>query len=415
MPLKAPSPWRWVISLYYMEGLPYTLVVFLSEIYYKALNLSNAKITFYTSLLGLPWLIKPLWCPLIERVGTYRRWIISLEILMALLCLPLAFATTSSDFFLISFITLLLIAFVSATHDFNADGYYIVTLSEQQQNAFLGWRSASYQGAKLSCIGGMVTLAGYLQPYYGLAATWQRIYLMLAGLILVLAIYHFTLPQPKKSPPKASTSAAVFKSAFKLPGTLATLLTVLLILTGQIQVNKILPLYMLDHTENGLQLSTLHIGEIYGTLSMLAMILGGILGGRLIARFGLKQTFMPFVCLLALSILPLALHSWLKAHLALLVWVVVMNQFAFGLMATGQLSLMIQWAKQSDYVATAYALATAAMVLGFIYPGLFAGLIQETLGYPGFFVWCALCCVPALIFAKYAMAITTKHSEHNSS
>ena len=157
------SPWSWVLSVYFLQGFPYTLVTVVTEILFQQQGLHNEQTTFYSSLLALPWMIKFLWGPLLECFGSKRAWIIYMQLLMGLCCLGMIFSSSiplSGHFIAISMMNLMLFALFSATHDFNSDGYYILTLNQSRQAYFVGWRSGAYMAGRFMAQGGLIFLVG---------------------------------------------------------------------------------------------------------------------------------------------------------------------------------------------------------------------------------------------------------------
>ena len=164
------SPWFWVPSLYYAEGIPYVVAMTVSVIMYKRLGISNTDIALYTSWLYLPWVIKPLWSPLVEIFGTKRRWIYLMQLVIGAAFACVALTIPSPDFFRYSLVLLWLIAFNSATHDIAADGFYILGLDTHQQAWFVGIRSTFYRLSMLTGQGLLVMLAGFIESNTGLGS-----------------------------------------------------------------------------------------------------------------------------------------------------------------------------------------------------------------------------------------------------
>ncbi|MEN7547539.1 hypothetical protein AAG747_06455 [Rapidithrix thailandica] len=167
---KTRNPWAWVPSLYFAEGMPYVVVMTVSVIMYKRMGISNADIALYTSWLYLPWVIKPLWSPVVDLVKTKRWWIVSMQVLLGAAFAGVAFTIPLPGFFQYTLAFLWLLAFSSATHDIAADGFYMIGLDEHKQAFFVGIRSTFYRLAILTGQGLIVILAGYLESSTGLAS-----------------------------------------------------------------------------------------------------------------------------------------------------------------------------------------------------------------------------------------------------
>lgn len=161
------SPWFWVPSLYYSQGIPYVVVMMVSVIMYKRLGISNADIALYTSWLYLPWVIKPIWSPIVDLLKTKRWWIISMQLIIGAALASVALTFPLPSFFQISLVFLWLMAFSSATHDIAADGFYLLGLDTHNQSWFVGIRSSFYRLAMISGQGLLVVLAGYLESVTG--------------------------------------------------------------------------------------------------------------------------------------------------------------------------------------------------------------------------------------------------------
>src|SRR5450830_1569256 len=164
---QANSPWLWVPSLYFAQAIPYVVVMSLSVIMYKDMGISNSDIAFYTSLLYLPWVIKPLWSPIVDMFGTKRRWTVLLQVAVGASLIAVGTALHTPAFFAVSLAVMWVMAFSSATHDISADGFYMLGLRQQQQAAFVGVRSTFYRLATLVGQGPLVVLAGYLATTLG--------------------------------------------------------------------------------------------------------------------------------------------------------------------------------------------------------------------------------------------------------
>jgi len=403
---SARSPWRWIPTLYLLQGLPYVVVMTLSVVMYKNLGISNTDIALYTSWLYLPWVIKPLWSPLIELLGTKRRWIWALQFLIGALLASVALTLPLSNAFQMSLAVLWLMAFASASHDIAADGYYMLALPTHQQAAFVGVRSTFYRIANIAGQGGLVYLAGELTERSGsVVLAWQVVMALLAGVFAVVALWHlFALPRPAADLPQARSGHlfgdffAVFAAFFRKPAILVIVGYLLLYRFPEAQLLKLATPFLLDPIEQGgLGLSTKQVGIAYGTVGLLALTLGGIAGGLVITRFGLKRALWPLI---------LAMHVPNGVFLAMSLlhpgslWIIsaalAVEQFGYGLGFTAYLMVMILVA-DGPHKTAHYAICTGFMALGMMLPGMWSGWLQDQIGYVNFFIWVLVATIPSFV------------------
>ncbi|SMO41888.1 MFS transporter, PAT family, beta-lactamase induction signal transducer AmpG [Saccharicrinis carchari] len=166
--LKSTSPWAWVPTLYFAQGIPYVVVMTVSVIMYKRLGVSNTDIALYTSWLYLPWVIKPLWSPVVDLLKTKRWWIIIMQLLIGAGLAGVALTIPVPNFFKFTLAFLWLLAFSSATHDIAADGFYMLGLNEHKQAYFIGIRSTFYRISMITGQGLLIILAGFIESSSGL-------------------------------------------------------------------------------------------------------------------------------------------------------------------------------------------------------------------------------------------------------
>ncbi|MES2741599.1 MAG: MFS transporter [Pseudomonadota bacterium] len=402
------SPWAWVPSLYFGQGIPYVVVMTLSVIMYKNSGISNTDIALYTSWLYLPWVIKPLWSPVVELFGTKRRWIVLLQLLIGAGLALVALTTSLPHFFQLSLAVLWLIAFSSATHDIAADGFYMLGLEQHRQAAFVGVRSIAYRLAMIAGQGGLVYLAGSLTSRTGDARlAWSIVFFILAGLFLTLCLYHqWKLPVPAADRPVARDGhlardfLATFSSFFRKPGIATILGFLLLFRLGEAQLLKLVSPFLLDPLEQGgLGLSTSDVGLVYGTIGVGALVLGGLLGGYVISRHGLKRCLWLMVLAVHLPDLVFVyLASALPHNLVLIAACIATEQFGYGFGFTSYMLYMIM-VVDGPHKTAHYAICTGFMALGMMLPGMASGWIQEQLGYQHFFIWVCIATIPAFVMA----------------
>jgi PAT family beta-lactamase induction signal transducer AmpG len=413
------SPWAWIPTLYFAEGVPYFVVMTLSVIMYKNLGVSNTEIALYTSWLYLPWVIKPLWSPLIELLGTKRRWIFVTQFVVAVALACVALTIPGPSYFQMTLAMLWLMAFASATHDIAADGFYMLALPQHGQAAFVGVRTAFYRLANIATQGGFVYLAGMLQQRTGnMQMAWSIVFFVLAALFLVMGLYHWRmLPHPSSDAPGLGHSKAgdlvreftrVFAEFFKKPGILVVLGFLLLYRFPEAQLLKLATPFLLDKPElGGLGLTTSDVGIAYGTVGLIALTLGGVLGGWVISRVGLKRALWPMVLVMHIpnvAFLLLALAQ--PQNLLVVSAALAVEQFGYGLGFTAYVMYMILTA-DGPHKTAHYAICTGFMALSMMLPGMWSGWLQQQLGYVNFFIWVLVATIPSL-----AMAALIKIPDH---
>lgn len=407
----ARSPWAWIPTLYFAQGIPYVVVMTLSVVLYKNLGLSNTDIALYTSWLYLPWVIKPLWSPLAELFGTKRVWVTGLQFVIGAALAGVALTIPTEHVFQLSLAVFWLMAFASASHDIAADGYYMLALPERSQAAFVGVRSTFYRLANIAGQGGLVYLAGELSERTGsVAQAWTWVFWLLGGLFIALAAWHaLVLPRPAadvRGPGRgaahglAADFLAVFASFFRKPGIAVTLGFLLLYRFPEAQLLKLASPFLLDPVDQGgLGLSTKAVGIAYGTVGLTALTLGGLVGGWVISRVGLKRALWPLVLAMHLpnaAFLLLALMH--PTSLVVVSAALAVEQFGYGLGFTAYLMYMILVAEGPQKTAH-YAICTGFMALGMMIPGMWSGWLQDHIGYLPFFGWVLVATVPSFVMA----------------
>ncbi|WP_043479545.1 MFS transporter [Janthinobacterium sp. HH01] len=399
------SPWFWVPSISFSQAVPYVAVMMLSSVMYKKLGVSNTDLAFYTAWLYLPWVIKPLWSPIVELFGTKRRWIVLLQLLTGAALASVALTLQLPEFFRMSLAALWLMAFSSATHDIASDGYYMLGLPTQhQQAAFVGVRSAFYKLAMISGQGGLVYLAGRLTVSSGDPAwAWSLVFGAMAALMLALSAYHqLILPRPDTDRSHTGGGALwkdcvyTFRSFFQKPGIKATIGFLLLYRLGEAQLLKMAAPFLLDpRSQGGLGLSTETFGVVYGTVGVCALVLGGLAGGVVIARFGLKRSLLPMVFIMHVPDLVFVyLATALPTSNVLISACLAVEQFGYGFGFSAFMLYMVLVA-DGEHKTAHYAICTGFMALGMMVPGMVSGWLQQQLGYQYFFIWACVATLPA--------------------
>lgn len=403
------NPWAWVPSLYFAEGIPYVMVMTVSVAMYKKLNISNTDIAFFTSLLYLPWTIKFIWGPFVDMFKTKRLWITFTQFLISIALFGIAAALVTSHFFLFTIFIFSLMAFASATHDIAADGFYMLALDESKQAEFVGIRSTFYRIATIAGQGLMVMLAGFLEYRMSNQSAWSIVFIVMASIFFILFVYHkFILPYPVSDFPtlqdKSKTVMKEFADTFVLffkRKEIATILAFLLLFRfAEAQLVKLVQPFLLDPIEKGgLGLSTEELGLVYGTFGVAALMLGGIIGGILISKKGLKFWLWPMVIIMHTPDLVFVYLSYFQPqNIFIIISSVALEQFGYGFGFTAYMMYMIM-ISQGKHKTAHYAICTGIMALGMMLPGMFSGWLQEHIGYNHFFIWVLISTIPGFIVA----------------
>jgi len=396
--MRKRSPWAWIPTLYFSEGLPFVTVMTITLILYKQMGLSNSQITFYTSWLYLPWLIKPLWSPFLDLTKTKRWWTIAMQLLIGAslggvaFTIPTAFWLQGSLFF---FWTM---AFSCAIHDTAANALYRHGLDDESQSSFINVRSAFYRLAVIFGQGVLVMVAGNLQVIYrnSIPFSWSLMFYGVAGLFIALWLWHgYVLPNPPSDKPRSDTTpSAVWidfmqgaKSFFQKPQAIVAVLFLLIFQMPKGLLTKVSTLFLVDRPSNGgIGLSPQEYGLVQGTVGVIGFTLGIIMGGMAIGRDGMKRWLWAMACTITL---PNAVYIYmsyaLPTSLAIINTCVLIEQFGYGFGLTAYLLYIIYYSRGEDK-SCHYTLCTAFMACSMMLPSLFSGALQEVVGYRGFFI-----------------------------
>jgi PAT family beta-lactamase induction signal transducer AmpG len=417
--MKKRSPWAWIPTLYFAQGIPYVAVMTISVMMYKRMGISNAELAFYTGWLNLPWVIKPLWSPFVDLIRTKRWWITWMQLLIGAGLAGIAFTLPTSHFFAASLAVFWLLAFSSATHDIAVDGFYMLGLDTREQAYFVGIRSTFYRIATIAGQGLLIMLAGLLERVTGrIPYAWSITFFVLAGVFVALWAYHqWVLPYPKEdtqpqgNPGLSETTNTrsiwrdfleTFASFFRKPGAWAGILFMLLYRLPEAQLAKMSIPFLVDPvSEGGLGMSTEAVGLAQGTVGIIGLTLGGIVGGMAVARHGLKRWLWPMVAAISLPDVVYVYLSYAQpTSLPVINACLFIEQLGYGFGFTAYMLYLIQYA-DGEHKTAHYAICTAFMALGMMIPGMAAGWIQEMLGYQGFFVWIMVCCLATAAVTKF--------------
>ena len=406
---REKGPISWVPTLYFAEALPYMAVMALATVMYTNLGLTNTELALYTSWLYLPWVIKPLWSPLVDSLRTKRWWILAMQILVGASLAGVALTLQTEWWLKLSLAYFWLMAFSSATHDIAADGFYILGLTEKQQALYVGWRSTFYRIGSIFCQGGLVFLAGVLQKYYDVAPAWSITMGLAAVIMILLAVWHNVMlprnaetedgqPVAKNTDIHMSAFADTLRVFFNKKGIVPAMLFMLLFRFPEAQLAKMAQPFMLRSTlEGGLALATDTIGLTYGTIGVLGLLGGGIVGGWLVSRHGLKRWWWPMI--MAIS-LPDAVYIYLAWAQPTSLWIinscVAVEQLGYGFGFTAYMLFLVYFSK-GERSTSVFSICTAFQALGMMLPGMMAGWLADKLGFLGFFEWVMLCCLVTVL------------------
>lgn len=384
----------------------------ISVIMYKRLGISNTDIALYTSWLYLPWVIKPFWSPFVDLLKTKRWWVVTMQMLVGAGLAGVAFTLPTDFFFQASLAVFWLVAFSSATHDIAADGYYMLALEPHEQAFFVGIRSTFYRISTIAGQGILVMIAGALETSTGkIPMSWSITFFIMAGLFIAFCLYHkFILPKPASDKPSVTVTAsnlmkeffATFASFFKKKQVAVAILFMLFYRFPEAQLVKLITPFLIDPPEvGGLGLTTTEIGLTYGTIGIIGLTIGGILGGILASRGGLKKWLWPMALIISL---PNIAFVYLASVQPESFWVinlcVFIEQFGYGFGFTAYMLYMIYFS-DGEHKTAHYAICTAFMALGMMLPGMAAGWLQEQLGYENFFIWVMICCIGTLVVTAF--------------
>ncbi|MFW9603158.1 MAG: MFS transporter [Prevotella sp.] len=411
--MKDRNPWAWVPTLYFAEGLPYIAVTVLAIEIYMQLGLSDAEITFYTSWLYLPWVIKPFWSPFLDLYKTKRWWITTMQLLLGSAFAGVAF-TIQADWWLQGSICFFwMLAFSSATHDVAADGFYMMGLDQHEQAFFVGIRSTFYRLSMIVGKGVLIMLAGVLQVMfrYQIKFSWSLIFYGLTGLFIAFYLYHnFILPHPKEDvdhQEKPEVKVVVhdflmtFATFFKKKQIFTAIAFMLLFRLPEALLTPISQLFLqAQSSKGGLGLSPQEFGLVNGTVGVIGLLAGGIIGGMLVSRDGLKKWIWPMTFAITIpNVAYVYLAYAMPESLIAINLCVFLENFGYGFGFSAYMLFMIYFS-QGEHKTSHYALCTGFMALSMLIPGLFAGALAQYVGYRMFFIIVMLSCMMPFFVAS---------------
>lgn len=413
---KINNPWTWIPTLYFAEGIPYFIVNTISVIMFTNMGMSKGDMAMYTSLLYLPWVIKPLWSPFVDIIRTKRWWVVAMQVIMSVAFALTAFSlphpsaevmasgSTPVSLFALTLVIFWITAFASATHDIATDGFYMLALDVRNQSLFVGIRSTFYRLSSIFGQGVLVVIAGMLeQRLSDVPKAWTMTLLAGSVMFALITLWHtFFLPRPDSDSARQTSSASeiikdfgrTFVTFFRKKGVLIAMLFMLLYRLPEAFLVKMMNPFLLDPADKGgLGLTTQSVGLIYGTIGISALTVGGILGGIAASRWGLRKSMWPMAAALTLPCLSFVfLSAFQPENLWITGFCVALDQFGYGFGFTAYM-LYLMYFSAGEFKTAHYSLCTAFMALSMMLPGMVAGYIQEWLGYTMFFGFVMVCCL----------------------
>jgi len=394
-----------VPTLYFAEGLPYIIINTVSVILYKKMGIDNARIAFWTSWLYLPWVVKMFWGPLVDIYSTKRRWILSTQFAMAICLFYAAYVLSTERYFFLSLTAFVAGAFVSATHDIATDGFYMLALSKEEQALFVGIRATFYRLAMIFGSGLLVYMAGRIEARTGsIPLSWTAVIGAAGAVFILIPMYHtFVLPFPAMDSKRSHRDATsdvpfleILRSYFKQEKIGAIIVFILLYRFAEAMLLKLAPPFLLDpKIAGGLGLSTSQVGLAYGTVGMICLVVGGILGGWLISKFGLRKCIWPMAITLHFPDMFYVYMAYAQPEIGLTYILVAMEQFGYGLGFTAFM-VYLMYISKGRYKTSHFAISTGIMALGMMLPGFISGYLQQAVGYKMFFVIVCILAIPGL-------------------
>ncbi len=419
------SPLAWVPMLYFMEGIPYFLVNEISVTMFTKMGVPNGQMAFFTSLLYIPWVIKPFWSPFVDIIKTKRWWIVAMQFAMSALLIVLTLTLphpspemvannqTPMSMFTFTLILFIITAFTSATHDIAADGFYMLALTQKNQSAFVGIRSMFYRLSNVFGNGVLVMIVGLLEQNdnIDIPTSWRITLGVTAVLFTLMTLFHrWVLPHPVSDVPHLDEATkrtpkvilrefgSSFVTFFTKKGVWLAIVFMLVYRLPEAFLLKMCKPFMLASTnDGGLGMQTAEVGLAYGTIGVVALTIGGILGGIYAARFGLRRSLWLMAACMTLPCLSFVyLSIWQPQSLVAISTAVAIEQFGYGFGFTAYMLYMMHFS-EGEFKTAHYAICTAFMAASMMLPGLIAGYLQEWLGYVNFFWMVMVCCLATVV------------------
>ena len=369
------SPLAWVPTVYFAMGLPFIIVNMVATLMFRGLGIDDARITLWTSLIILPWSLKPFWSPLMEMFRTKKFWVVATQLVSGLGLALVALSLPLPNFFPYAIALMAVVAFSGATHDIATDGVYITELSKDLQAKFIGWQGAFYNIAKVFAMGGLVYLAGALKDHVGIVQAWMTVMGLCGGILFLLGLYHIRM---LPSGGAATAHADSFGGAMRE--------------TKRIFLEFFKKKYIWIYFAFILY---------YGTFGVIAFVVGSILGGYFISWLKLRRALFPLVCIFNVPFVVYALLAWFQPSSPVLICAaIVFEYFSYGFGFVGLTLFIMQQVAPGPHQMAHYAFGSSLANLGVMLPGMISGWLCDSLGgYHYFFMWALLATVPAFLLA----------------
>ena len=428
--INGRSPISWVPTLYFAMGMPFVVLNMVCVLMFKGLDVSDAQIALWTSIIMFPWTLKPLWSPLLEMYKTKKFFVIVTQIATGCIFGLVALALHLPDFFAVCIALLAVIALSGATHDVAADGVYMATLSNEDQARYIGWQGAFYNIAKIAATGGLVMFAGVLIKHFtgdvstldataaaiakrqGTVMAWTVIMAVIGLIMVLLGLYNAKFVPADHRDASAERPGFketmvelgnVFVDLFRKRHIIYYIFFIILYRFAEGFVMKIVPLFLkADRANQGLGLSEEQIGLCYGTFGAAAFVIGSILAGYYVAHRGLQKSLFSLCCVFNL---PFVAYTLLAIYQPESLWLIgggiVLEYFGYGFGFVGLTLFMMQQIAPGKHQMAHYAFASGIMNLGVMLPGMLSGYVSDWLGYRDFFVFVLVCTIPAFLITWF--------------
>lgn len=397
--------------MYFTKGLSQVAIMSLAVILYKQLGLSNAAITFYVAWFYLPWVIKPLWKVFVDKSYGSCWWIILTQLLLGAGFGGIAF-TIHAQFWLQGTLFLFwLMAFACATHNEAVDDLYRKVTKGNPTHRSELVRSLSQKLAMALGQGVLVMLAGNFQVLYrdNIRYSWSLVFYIVAGLFLLLFLYNlYVRPSQDETQRKALGSGQLWhevksgwSSFFSKPSVAIIILFLLLYRLPEALLGKMTILFLLDSIpDGGLGLAPQEFGLVMGTVGIIGLSLGGVLGAILIYRDGASRWKWWMVCAMTLpDLLYVFLSYVLPDSLLLISACVCVEQFGYGFGIVFYLHCLNMFCGRSAGNIQR-TIAKSFMALSMMLPTMIAGTVQMAWGYRTFFIIVMVLCVATFIVSS---------------
>ena len=404
--IQKKHPMLWVPTVYFAMGLPFVALSTASSLMFKNMGITDSQIAFWTSLVMLPWTLKPLWSPLLEMFKTKKHFVVGTQMIIGVTFALIGFSLHLPHFFVYAISLMAIIGFSGATHDIATVGIYLNELTPDEQAKYVGWQGAFYNVAKILSGGALVYLAGELEKRIGVMNAWTIVMCTYAAIMVCLAIYHLKqLPsggsakQVKSLKDGMQTLKEVAVTFFQKKGIVLSVLFVIFYRFAEGFAIKIAPLFFIAaRRDGGLELSTSEIGMVYGVFGAASFVLGSIIAGYFTSWKGLKKSLLILCASFNIPFVMYALLAWFQPQsLYVIAGAVVLEYFGYGFGFVGLILYIMQQISPGKYKMAHYAFADGITALGYMLPSMISGFFSDMLGYKRFFIFVLIATVPSFL------------------